>query len=42
MVSQYGATTGAAESLIVQLYSQGKLAKQRRETKKKFDTKTKF
>jgi hypothetical protein len=31
--SQYGATTGAAESLIAQLHSQGKLTKPRRENK---------
>jgi hypothetical protein len=31
---KYGATTGAAESLIAKLHSQGKLTKQRRENQK--------
>jgi hypothetical protein len=31
--SQYGATTGAAESLIAQLHSQGKLTTQRRDNR---------
>jgi hypothetical protein len=32
--SQYGATTGAAESLIAQLHSQGKLTTPSRENRK--------
>jgi hypothetical protein len=40
--SQYRATTVAAESLIAQLDSQGKLTMPRRENKKKLDMKTKF
>jgi hypothetical protein len=32
--SQYGATTGAAKSLIAQLHSQGKLTTPRRENRK--------
>jgi hypothetical protein len=40
-MSQYGATKEAAESLIAQLLSQGKLTTPRR-TIKKFDMKAKF
>jgi hypothetical protein len=40
--SQYGTTTEAAESLIAQLYSQGKLTTPSCENKKKFYTKTNF
>jgi hypothetical protein len=32
--AKYGATIGAAESLIAKLHSQGKLTKQRRENRK--------
>jgi hypothetical protein len=40
--SQYGATTGAAESLIAQLHSHDKLTIRRYAKIEKFDTKAKF